>query len=222
MRAISRAPGTYFWRVQCAPWLPSFTKIYCTFPLACVIILAVTSSGYLLLCLLCSTVFTLLLLLLMIGVVITVTVKLTSCLMLVSARCADQYRLCYCVYSALIIIIISDWYSNHCHCKLMLCVLLFVHAVSDSTATCAVLSLLLSLPCPLGLNIIGVASTAWCRHMLLCYPSLTLPRWFSRDPPESPRHPPATGSVLNGAGPRYLHQALSRLRERSRGLNAIA
>ena len=43
--------------------------------------------------------------------------------------------------------------------KLMLRVLLFVHAGSDSTAIYTVFSLLLSLPCPLGVNIIGLAST---------------------------------------------------------------
>ena len=54
--------------------------------------------------------------------------------MLVSARCAGQYSLCYCVYSALIII--SDWYlitvtvkltshlmlvSARCACQYSLC-----------------------------------------------------------------------------------------------------
>ena len=123
-----------------------------------------------------ATVFTLLLLSLVIGILITVTVKLT-------------FR-----------------------------VSLFMHAVPDSTAIHTVFSLLLSLSCPLGVNIIGLVSTAWCLYMLLYYPSLTRPRWFSRDLPESPRHPPATGSALNGAGPRYLPPVPSRLRERSRGL----
>jgi len=126
-----------------------------------------------------ATVFTLLLLSLVIGILITVTVKLT-------------FR-----------------------------VSLFMHAVPDSTAIHTVFSLLLSLSCPLGVNIIGLVSTAWCLYMLLYYPSLTKPRWFSRDPPESPRHPPATGSALNGASPRYLHPVPSRLRERSRGLKLL-
>ena len=51
-----------------------------------------------------ATVFTLFLLLLVVDTVITVTVKLTLRLTLVSARRACQYSLCYCVYSALIII----------------------------------------------------------------------------------------------------------------------
>jgi len=62
--------------------------------------------------------------------------------------------------------------------KVTLRVWLLVHAVPDSTAIPAVFSLLLSLPCPLGVNIIGLVPTAWCHYTLLYYPSLTEPRRF--------------------------------------------